>query len=120
MNYALIIAGGSGNRMGQDIPKQFMHVDNCPIIIHTMMAFQKHPDIQGTGCHRIGDTLLLSLFVGCYQIAQTEGLGCLGTDQFVARNTGVGRKTIFALQDSLSTFDTRNGIAILLADGDIG
>lgn len=40
MNYALIIAGGSGNRMGQDIPKQFMHVDNCPIIIHTLMAFQ--------------------------------------------------------------------------------
>ena len=38
MNYALIIAGGSGNRMGQDIPKQFMHVDNCPIIIHTLMA----------------------------------------------------------------------------------
>lgn len=32
--------------MGQDIPKQFMHVDNCPIIIHTMMCFQKHPDIQ--------------------------------------------------------------------------
>lgn len=47
MNYALIIAGGSGNRMGQDIPKQFMHVDNCPIIIHTMMAFQKHPNIHG-------------------------------------------------------------------------
>ena len=47
MNYALIIAGGSGNRMGQDIPKQFMHVDNCPIIIHTMRACQKNPDIQG-------------------------------------------------------------------------
>ena len=47
MNYALIIAGGSGNRMGQDIPKQFMHVDNCPIIIHTMRAFQQHADIHG-------------------------------------------------------------------------
>ncbi len=47
MNYALIIAGGSGNRMGQDIPKQFMHVDNSPIVIHTMMAFQRHPDIDG-------------------------------------------------------------------------
>ncbi len=46
-NYALIIAGGSGNRMGQDIPKQFMHVDGCPIIIHTMKAFQNHPDING-------------------------------------------------------------------------
>lgn len=38
MNYGLIIAGGSGNRMGQDIPKQFMHVDGCPIIIHTLNA----------------------------------------------------------------------------------
>ncbi len=46
MNIALLIAGGSGNRMGQDIPKQFMHVDGCPIIIHTMNCFQKHPDID--------------------------------------------------------------------------
>ena len=35
MNYALIIAGGSGNRMGQDIPKQFMHVFSN---IQTFMA----------------------------------------------------------------------------------
>lgn len=47
MNIALIIAGGSGNRMGQDIPKQFMHVDGCPIIIHTMKAFQENPSIDG-------------------------------------------------------------------------
>ncbi len=46
MNIALIIAGGSGNRMGQDIPKQFMHIDGCPIIIYTMNCFQKHPDID--------------------------------------------------------------------------
>lgn len=46
MNIALLIAGGSGNRMGQDIPKQFMHIDGCPIIIHTMNCFQKHPDID--------------------------------------------------------------------------
>ena len=45
-NIALLIAGGSGNRMEQDIPKQFMHVDGCPIIIHTMKCFQKHPDID--------------------------------------------------------------------------
>jgi 2-C-methyl-D-erythritol 4-phosphate cytidylyltransferase len=46
MNIALIVAGGSGNRMGQDIPKQFMHIDNCPVIIHTMSAFQRHPDVD--------------------------------------------------------------------------
>ena len=45
-NIALLIAGGSGNRMGHDIPKQFMHVDGCPIIIHTMRCFQRHPDVD--------------------------------------------------------------------------
>lgn len=46
MNIALLIAGGSGNRMGQDIPKQFMHIEGAPIIIWTMKAFQLHPDID--------------------------------------------------------------------------
>ena len=62
MNIALIIAGGSGNRMGQDIPKQFMHVEGCPIIIHTMQAFQKHPDIQAIAvvCLKGWETVLQS------------------------------------------------------------
>lgn len=60
MNIAVIIAGGSGNRMGQDIPKQFMHVDGCPIIIHTMMCFQRHPDIDAIAvvCLKGWDTVL--------------------------------------------------------------
>lgn len=62
MNIALLIAGGSGNRMGQDIPKQFMHVENCPIIIHTMNTFQKHPDIEAIAvvCLRGWETVLQS------------------------------------------------------------
>lgn len=43
---AILTAAGMGTRMGQDIPKQFMHVDNKPIIIHTMEAFQRHPSID--------------------------------------------------------------------------
>lgn len=46
MTVALLTAAGSGTRMGQDIPKQFMHVENKPIIIHTMEAFQNHPGID--------------------------------------------------------------------------
>ena len=45
MNIALLTAGGVGNRMGQDIPKQFMAIDNKPVIIYTMEAFQKHSEI---------------------------------------------------------------------------
>lgn len=46
MNIALLTAGGNGSRMGQDIPKQFMTIDDCPVIVYTMMPFQKHPDID--------------------------------------------------------------------------
>ncbi len=46
MNIALLTAAGSGTRMHQDIPKQFIHVDNKPVIIHTMEAFQNHPSVD--------------------------------------------------------------------------
>ena len=62
MNIGLIIAGGSGNRMGQDIPKQFMHVDGAPIIIWTLKAFEQHPDIDAIAvvCLNGWDTVLQS------------------------------------------------------------
>ena len=45
-NIALIIAGGVGARMGQDIPKQFINVYDKPVIVYTMEAFQQHPQID--------------------------------------------------------------------------
>lgn len=46
MNIALIIAGGVGNRMGQDIPKQFLNVRDKPVIVYTMERFQENKDID--------------------------------------------------------------------------
>lgn len=46
MNIALLTAGGTGTRMHQDIPKQFLHVRNKPILIYTLEAFEKHPSID--------------------------------------------------------------------------
>lgn len=43
MNVGIIIAGGSGSRMGQDIPKQFINVYDKPILIYTMEGFQNNP-----------------------------------------------------------------------------
>jgi 2-C-methyl-D-erythritol 4-phosphate cytidylyltransferase len=43
MNIAIIIAAGSGSRMRQDIPKQFIHVYDKPVLFYTMEGFQKHP-----------------------------------------------------------------------------
>lgn len=46
MNIAVIIAGGMGQRMGQDIPKQFINVYDKPVIIYTLEGFQRHPQID--------------------------------------------------------------------------
>ena len=44
---ALLTAAGQGTRMNLEIPKQFVHVDQKPLIIHTAQAFQDHPEIDG-------------------------------------------------------------------------
>ena len=46
MNTALILAGGRDVRFKMDIPKQFVNVNNRPIIVYTLEIFQNHPDID--------------------------------------------------------------------------
>lgn len=46
MNIAIIIAGGSGHRMGQSIPKQFINVYDKPVLIYTLEGFQRHPQVD--------------------------------------------------------------------------
>jgi 2-C-methyl-D-erythritol 4-phosphate cytidylyltransferase len=46
MNVAVIIAGGTGNRMGQNIPKQFINVYDKPVLIYTLEGFQRHPQVD--------------------------------------------------------------------------
>jgi len=38
--YAIIVAGGTGKRMGESLPKQFLKLGGTPILIHTLQAFQ--------------------------------------------------------------------------------
>lgn len=44
---AVILAGGVGRRMGAALPKQFMIVKEYPVIIHTIINFQKNDQIDG-------------------------------------------------------------------------
>ncbi|RYE45386.1 MAG: 2-C-methyl-D-erythritol 4-phosphate cytidylyltransferase, partial [Sphingobacteriales bacterium] len=46
--YAIIVAGGSGSRMQNSVPKQFLLLDGKPILMHTLQAFfasELKPDI---------------------------------------------------------------------------
>ncbi len=42
---AIIVAGGKGERMGGEIPKQFLPLAGKPIIIHTLEKFEAHPEV---------------------------------------------------------------------------
>lgn len=72
-NIALIIAGGSGNRMGQNIPKQFLTVNERPVIIYTLEIFQKHPEIDSIAVVCIdGWQSVLQAYANQFNISKLE------------------------------------------------
>ena len=73
MNIALITAGGVGNRMGQDIPKQFMTIENCPVIIYTLQSFQNSPEIDAIAviCLK-GWEVILQSYANQYMITKLK------------------------------------------------
>lgn len=50
---AIILAGGTGSRVGAECPKQFVEILGKPILAYTIEIYQKHPDIDAIEvvCH---------------------------------------------------------------------
>lgn len=73
MNIVLLTAGGVGNRMGQDIPKQFMSIDNKPVIIYTLESFQKIADVDAIAiiCLK-GWDVILQAYANQYNITKLK------------------------------------------------
>lgn len=46
-NYAIILAGGVGSRVGASVPKQFVEILGKPVLAYTIEVYQNHPDIDG-------------------------------------------------------------------------
>ena len=70
---ALIIAGGTGERMHQDIPKQFLTVNEKPVIIYTLEAFQSHPGIDAIAVVCVeGWQPILSAYAAQYNITKLQ------------------------------------------------
>jgi len=63
MNIAIIFAGGKGERMrgAYATPKQFICISKKPILIHTLIRFQNHPEI---------DRIYLAILKGYIDTAQ--------------------------------------------------
>ena len=100
-NIALILGGGSGTRMHQEVPKQFLTIDDCPIIIYTLEAFQKHPEIDAIAVVCLeGWENVLKAYARQYGITKLEKVIVGGnTVQESCRNG------VFALKDICSDDD---------------
>lgn len=61
--YAILVAGGKGLRMGQDLPKQFISIGDKPILMHAIQAF-----------YNTDQTISLILVLPKEQIAYWEAL----------------------------------------------
>lgn len=71
MNIAVIIAGGCGHRMKNEIPKQFLNVNDKPVVVYTLEAFQEHPGIDEIGVVCIdGWETILSAYAKQYKITK--------------------------------------------------
>ena len=101
MNIALILAGGSGKRTEQDVPKQFMNVYDKPIIIYTLEAFQKHPDVDAiiVSCLE-GWEEILRAYAGEYGITKLQWVVTGGEN-----GQASARKALLALQGSCKEDD---------------
>jgi 2-C-methyl-D-erythritol 4-phosphate cytidylyltransferase len=45
-NYVIMLAGGVGKRMGAEIPKQFLEINEKPIIVYSLENFQRNPQVE--------------------------------------------------------------------------
>ena len=108
MTTAIIIAAGSGTRMGLDIPKQFVNVYDKPVLLYTLEAFQKHPCIDAIEvvCLK-GWEQVLSVYAKQWGITKLKWIvpgGATGQESI--------RNGVFNLQDKCSDDDV-----IIIHDG---
>ena len=90
MNIALILAGGVGSRMGNDIPKQFMEVNGCPVIVYTLLAMENHPEIDIIQVVCIeGWEKKLQAYVNQFNISKLKGIVTGGKTRFDSTKIGM-------------------------------
>ncbi|MEH2935739.1 IspD/TarI family cytidylyltransferase [Oscillospiraceae bacterium 21-37] len=107
MNIALIIAGGKGQRMQQEIPKQFLNVNDKPVMIYTLEAFQSHPDIDRIGVVCVdGWHDILRAYARQYRIDKLEWVVSGGENgQTSIRNGVFHAEQLYGEQDIILVHD---------------
>ena len=108
MVVALLTAAGVGQRVGQNVPKQFLCVNDKPLLIYTMECFQKNPEIDYIAVICLdGWEVMLKAYAQQYGITKLNWI-------FPGGKTGMEsiRNGVYGLREYLSDDDI-----ILVQDG---
>ena len=71
MNIALILSGGTGSRLGGDIPKQYIQAGGRPVISYCIETLSRHPQIHGLQI--VADPVWRELIEECLKMADCRG-----------------------------------------------
>lgn len=104
-NIVILTAGGKGTRTHQDIPKQFLSVENKPIIVYTLEAFQEHPNI---------DEICVSILEGWEQILWAYAKQFNITKlKYVVTGGDTGQESIFNGLKAIREYHTDEDVVII-------
>ncbi|MBR2716084.1 MAG: 2-C-methyl-D-erythritol 4-phosphate cytidylyltransferase [Ruminococcus sp.] len=118
MVFSVILAGGTGNRMGNtDKPKQFLTIKDKPIIIHTIEKFMAHPSFEkiivlSPEMWIEHTKRIISKYIGeCNKIVvisggETRNETIMNAIDYIEDNHGLDDDTIIVTHDSVRPFVT--------------
>lgn len=115
----IIVAGGSGTRMGSSIPKQFIYLNGLPLLMHTINRFERFSN------HII--VVLPEVHMGYWrELCQKEGFSVKhtvvagGQSRFQSVKNGlseVGDADLVAVHDGVRPIVSHKLIETLIEDG---
>ncbi len=112
---ALVLAGGSGTRMGSEIPKQHLPILGVPVIVRTLLAFEHTPCVaEIVVAIREGEEALYRKYKKDYQITKltkTVVGGSTRTESaFLAMEAASHKADLIAIHDGARCLVTREMI----------
>jgi 2-C-methyl-D-erythritol 4-phosphate cytidylyltransferase len=122
---ALIVAGGKGERMNADIPKQFLLLNGTPILMHTLKQFSHFEEIVLVLPHSQFD--YWQELCSTYNFTQKHTLVPGGITRFYSVKNGleqIDKNSVIAIHDGVRPListklinslinETKNGVGVI-------
>lgn len=90
-NYAIVLAGGRGNRMGSDIPKQYIELDGYPVLYYSLKAFQEFDKVKSIVLVTLADDIEYCRreIVDKYNLTKVDKIVSGGSERYASVANGL-------------------------------